>query len=52
MTEHNNGMFVVSDNLAKDLNVCYVPKVILNCDDEQIRLRNIVTSSLTHQAVF
>lgn len=33
MTEHNNGMFVVSDNLAKRLNICYMPKAIINCND-------------------
>ena len=32
MTEHNSGKFVVSDKLAKHLNICYVPKAIINCN--------------------
>lgn len=31
--KHNNEVFVASDNLAKHLNICYVPNAIINCDD-------------------
>lgn len=52
MIEHNNEIFVAFDNLAKHLNICYMPNVIINCDDGTNKTQKHVTSSFTHQAIF